>query len=906
MVLSRMLRERLLSRLLVVIGAGVVVVAVALDTLLPGATPGFGRGQLLLALAGGAVMASGGVLPRLLVGARLVPSAEELRSLGRFAALAIQLGLLVLVIREFRIESPAFYKTVVPLAACGFVVHHLLPTPFRLPFFLVLSLAGIGLVFGWTNGAWLLAVGLVLVGLCHAPAPFAVRVGLVAVVGVSLALMRSGRLPAPWSAAIWPILGSMFMFRLIVYLYDLRHTREPVNVFRSLSYFFLLPNVAFPLFPVVDFATFRRTYYDEDPYRIYQRGVRWMLLGTTHLVLYRFVYQYVTLSPGDIATVGDLARYLVANFLLYLRVSGQFHMIAGLLHLFGFRLPETHRFFFLASSFSDFWRRINIYWKDFMMKVFQYPSYFQLRRLGDTTALVLSTLLVFCATWILHSYQWFWLLGSVRLAWTDVLFWSLLAVLLVANSLYEVRHGRTRTLGKRVWSTRQSAVFALRTVGTFAVICVLWSLWTSPSLTEWFVLWGGVRMNAPELLAIVAVLAAAVLATTAAVRAGAAALGPAIARQPFGRTAGLTAGVLVAFYVVGRPELSSQFGPHVREVLRDVRLTELNKRDAALLRRGYYESIVGANPLNSRLWEIYAQRPRQDLTDQERITRPTGDFLMKELPPLEGVMFFGAPFRTNRWGMRDRDYERLPPPATYRVALLGSSYTMGWGVGDGQSFEWLLEDRLNGESRGGAARYEILNFAVGDYTPLQQVMLLERKVFTFRPNTVFLVAGPAESAETIRRLALIVRLGVHVPYDFLRETVQAAGVDSATPLLEAERRLKPHETRILAWAYGRIAALSRERGITPVWMYLPMPGDATSLEEVTALTALAHGAGFRMADLSDVYAGHDLATLQVAAWDRHPNAAGHRLIADRLYAALRLEPDAFGVPLPVRAVPGDP
>ena len=35
------------------------------------------------------------------------------------------------------------------------------------------------------------------------------------------------------------------------------------------------------------------------------------------------------------------------------------------------------------SSFTDFWRRINIYWKDFMMKVFYYPAFFRLRRLGD-------------------------------------------------------------------------------------------------------------------------------------------------------------------------------------------------------------------------------------------------------------------------------------------------------------------------------------------------------------------------------------------------------------------------------------------------------------------------------------------------------------------------------------------
>ena len=42
----------------------------------------------------------------------------------------------------------------------------------------------------------------------------------------------------------------------------------------------------------------------------------------------------------------------------------------------------------LASSFTDFWRRINIYWKDFMLKVFYYPAVFRLKKLGATNAII--------------------------------------------------------------------------------------------------------------------------------------------------------------------------------------------------------------------------------------------------------------------------------------------------------------------------------------------------------------------------------------------------------------------------------------------------------------------------------------------------------------------------------------
>ena len=145
-----------------------------------------------------------------------------------------------------------------------------------------------------------------------------------------------------------------------------------------------------------------------------------------HLILYRFVYLHLAGDPTELETLGDLVQFLLATFLLYLRVSGQFHLCIGMLYLFGFRLPETHHLYYLAESFTDFWRRINIYWKDFMMKLVYYPSYFQLRRWGDKTALVVATIVVFLGTWLLHSYQWFWLRGGFPLEPQDALFWGIL------------------------------------------------------------------------------------------------------------------------------------------------------------------------------------------------------------------------------------------------------------------------------------------------------------------------------------------------------------------------------------------------------------------------------------------------------------------------------------------------
>jgi len=405
---------------------------------------------------------------------------------SNFLTISLQLGVLVLVIQEFKLISPAFYYYVTLATFYGFIIHHLLPLRLRLPFFLAISLVTILLVLGATDGTGIILMGLSLIGACHLPIPFLWRSVLVFLMGAGFAALRLGWYQSPWSNAVWPVLGSMFMFRLIIYLYDLSHQKEKTNIIQSLSYFFLLPNVAFPLFPVVDYTTFRKKYFDENEFQIYRKGIKWIFRGVIQLLLYRIVNHYFVISPTDVTNFAEFARYVVSNFLLYLRLSGQFHLVIGMLHLFGFNLPETHNMYYLASSFLDFWRRINIYWKDFMQKIFFMPCYFKVKKLGAVNALIISTIYVFFATWVLHAVQWFWIRGSFLLTGPDIAFWTILCVLVIFNSIYEHKQGRKRSLGKQSMNFRSIASRSVSVVLTFTTISLLWSLWTSPSMSAWF------------------------------------------------------------------------------------------------------------------------------------------------------------------------------------------------------------------------------------------------------------------------------------------------------------------------------------------------------------------------------------------------------------------------------------
>lgn len=821
-------------------------------------------------------------------GQSLAPASEGKIGLYNYLAVLAQLVLLLLLLRQFQIESAAFLR-LATLACAGFAVHALLPLRYRLSFFVVLSMAGIGLVMGPANGIWMLAIGLVLIGVCHLPLSFAWRGAILLGLGGVLALQRAQLMPFPWSEAIWPILGAMFMFRLIAYFYDLRHEKAAASPVQTLAYFFMLPNACFPLFPVIDYKTFRRNYYDDDAYRIYQVGVDWMVRGVIHLLLYRYVYYYLTLAPHEVVGPSELMRYLVANFLLYLRVSGLFHLIIGMLYLFGFRLPETHNRYLLASSFTDFWRRINIYWKEFMQKVFYYPAVFRLKKLGTTKALVVATLYVFAMTWFLHAYQWFWLRGSMLWVPQDVLFWTILGLLVVANSLWEIHRGRKRSLGTQQRDWRSVALAVAKTYATFWFICVLWSFWTAETLTDWFALWpalgGSYSLDVLlfPLLTLAVIAAGSIPAQTVRnVRASAQ------DDKTWMRSRAATLVALVVLIGISREEVATRLGTEFATVVHSLRSGRLSRLDVAKLERGYYENLLSVDRFNSQLWEVYTKKPANWLdVENAGLKRYVGGFAQVELiPSFVSESRYGQ-VSVNRFGMRDRDYAETPAPGTWRAAYLGASSVMGWGVGDAETFDALIETRLNAEraGQGGIARFELLNMGVPGYKPPQQLVNLERAL-RFAPNAIIYVATGREPSQAVAYLAEVTRKGIPIPYAPLRDIVERAGVRADMDESTAVKQLMPYRGEVLNFVYGHIATQARAAGSVPVWVFLPQVREGNWQEETPEAVEAAKSNGYTVIDLSKVYQGRDVNSIRLAEWDDHPNTEGHRLVAAQLYDAL--------------------
>jgi hypothetical protein len=107
-------------------------------------------------------------------------------------------------------------------------------------------------------------------------------------------------------------------------------------------------------------------------------------------------------------------------------------------------------------------------------------------------------------------------------------------------------------------------------------------------------------------------------------------------------------------------------------------------------------------------------------------------------------------------------------------------------------------------------------------------------------------------------------------------------------LFNIKRRLMPFQNDILSWGYQRVVDICRSRGIRPVWLFVPMPYERLQERNISEYTTAAQAAGFEIINLMHAYNAKEPYVITLP-WDAHPNALGHKLLADHLYEKLSSE-----------------
>lgn len=181
------------------------------------------------------------------------------------------------------------------------------------------------------------------------------------------------------------------------------------------------------------------------------------------------------------------------------------------------------------------------------------------------------------------------------------------------------------------------------------------------------------------------------------------------------------------------------------------------------------------------------------------------DKVIYDLRPKLDLIFVGAKTHTNSCGMRDKERPLRKPANTYRIAIIGDSFTFGWGVEENETFAYHLENNLN-ELYKGKIKFEVLNFGVPGYSTFQEVAVFKEKGIEFDPDAVivFFVQNDFEFPFFVRDMDK--GQGLIRGLEFTRILQKAAN-----PKIEEEKlRLKGLDP---SSALTELSDLTRERGM---------------------------------------------------------------------------------------------
>ena len=296
------------------------------------------------------------------------------------------------------------------------------------------------------------------------------------------------------------------------------------------------------------------------------------------------------------------------------------------------------------------------------------------------------------------------------------------------------------------------------------------------------------------------------------------------------------------------------------------------------------------------------------------------DILEIAKPNVDGV-YQGVRHRTNSRGVRGPDFSPRPAPGTFRILVAGDSVTMGWGVEEPDTYPVLVEQALNEAGLAGQ-RYEVVNLGLAGVNAGFSAKRLARYADFYAPDllvygfTLNDIEGPsyrklpkkdrrAASQATWRRALRFNDSPSYLLRELWPRWIMVLEWDVFHP--PESERIAPQAAELRenyfenpeAWAdftraLDTIAAEARRRGIcghvflhthltelTPEHRYQPI---------YDRVAEAARGRGLGVTGSFERFVGRDNEALWVNAFDVHPNARGHGILAEALADGLQQLP----------------
>ena len=109
--------------------------------------------------------------------------------------------------------------------------------------------------------------------------------------------------------------------------------------------------------------------------------------------------------------------------------------------------------------------------------------------------------------------------------------------------------------------------------------------------------------------------------------------------------------------------------------------------------------------------------------------------------------------RINSHGFRDEERSYDKPSDTFRIAVLGNSWTEALQVPLEKTYTSVLQQKLNETPCFSRKHFEVLNFGVAGYSTAQELLTLDQEVWKYHPDLILLAFYPARDiADNLREL----------------------------------------------------------------------------------------------------------------------------------------------------------
>jgi len=255
-------------------------------------------------------------------------------------------------------------------------------------------------------------------------------------------------------------------------------------------------------------------------------------------------------------------------------------------------------------------------------------------------------------------------------------------------------------------------------------------------------------------------------------------------------------------------------------------------------------------------------------------------------------------YKLNNYGFRGDDYRMEKQPGTYRIIVLGDSFTFGDGVKDEDTFCLQLQKELRKLN----PKVEVLNFGTSGWNTVDQISYFDQMGYRFNPDLVVVAyvlndgsheLWPVDAWDDEYEKAFQERIlpgsyflsYLHTTwtrYQFSRRYIQEVAQSLDTHKREWRRSL-----RYLLRGKNITTKLGIDYSVILI-PYLYRLNDNYPFESLHQFIGeYCRENNISFLDLFESFRGYNYTDLWAHPTDQHPNAKGHRIIAEALTRSIR-------------------